>query len=297
MEVKPLTVFIGKNSVGKSFLAQMIWALATTEPDHDVWVDILSERLEEAFGGLDPYEELLKRIRSGGEVTDIVKKILNVYIETAYDVLAVGLKRRLEEVFESLDNVVMEGASEANIRIEGRALIEFKLTRENVYILDYKPNLDLGNVYVKTQHPGRLIIKMSLEEETINYYYEISSPKAGLRNIMSLVAHDHLSDSFGSLFYGGREHVLFPDSRAGVSRVLLRQPPRFLLVRGVKGIDVEYLEFIQELIWWMPERGCMSKDVEESLRELLEELGCKLEIVRKAGRRELYLRMWNGRRL
>ena len=36
IELKPLTIFIGKNSVGKSLLIQLIWSLTYTTPDFKV---------------------------------------------------------------------------------------------------------------------------------------------------------------------------------------------------------------------------------------------------------------------
>lgn len=69
VEVKPLTVFIGRNSVGKSFLAQMLWALDTTTPDPEVWVDEAFKKMEDEFKTPDPYEKLLERVKRGGDVT------------------------------------------------------------------------------------------------------------------------------------------------------------------------------------------------------------------------------------
>jgi predicted ATPase len=298
VEVKPLTVFIGRNSVGKSFLAQMLWALDTTTPDPEVWVDEVFKKMEDEFKTSDPYEKLLERVKRGGDVTEVFRKLLEAYIETAHVGLATGLRERLEEVFERLDNIVMEGASEARIRVEGRALIEFKLTRDEVQVLEYKPDAGfVERVYARTLPLGRLVVELLEDGRSVVLYDGVVSSTDELYDATLIPLLAYLHGSFGLLSsWFIRESIFLPDSRAGVSRILLRPLPRSM-VKEVRSVDREYIGFVRRLSRLAFKSEYVSGDVEESLEELLHELGCKLEVTRRAGRYTLYLRMWSGKRL
>ncbi|BES81632.1 hypothetical protein [Pyrodictium abyssi] len=44
VEIKPLTLFIGRNSAGKSVIAHLIWAIATATPDFDSLFKVFDEK-------------------------------------------------------------------------------------------------------------------------------------------------------------------------------------------------------------------------------------------------------------
>jgi predicted ATPase len=89
---------------------------------------------------------------------------------------------------------------------------------------------------------------------------------------------------------------LLPDSRAGITKVLLKPYPRIDVIRDVRGVDGGYLSFFYDLSRLLATGGFI-EDVWVVVSELLEELGCKPEPVREAGVYTVYLSMWTGRRL
>jgi predicted ATPase len=65
VEVKPLTIFIGRNSVGKSLIAQTLWALTSTMPDMGTWFNAASLEASRELGSPAPLTTLLDGIRRG----------------------------------------------------------------------------------------------------------------------------------------------------------------------------------------------------------------------------------------
>jgi len=75
VELAPLTIFIGKNSLGKSMLLYLIWVLETTLPDFDELYKAVDE-----MSGIKLAENCLSAMKEGREIRDsICKTSLNVY--------------------------------------------------------------------------------------------------------------------------------------------------------------------------------------------------------------------------
>jgi len=74
VELKPLTIIVGKNNVGKSTLAYLIWALATTTPNFR-----RNRELEAATA--DDVEDVVEMVKSGADAHERLVKIVKRYID------------------------------------------------------------------------------------------------------------------------------------------------------------------------------------------------------------------------
>jgi hypothetical protein len=300
VEVKPLTVFIGRNSVGKSLIAQTLWALATTMPDMGEWFKAASLEASRELGNPDPLTALLDEIRRGGSVEDILRRTVEIYIKTMHEGLAAGFRESVEELYGGLGSVIREGAGEARIRVDSKASIEFRIERGNIRVVEYKPNMEfVDRIHATTPYPGYLTVHLYLSDDEIYEVYDgevLSEEDSFIYAIKDLLSY-YILDSFRPFFKGYKWYrAVLPDSRAGITRVLLRPYPRIDVIRDVRGADGGYLSLFYDLSRLLATGGFI-EDVWVVASELLEELGCKPEPVREAGVYTVYLNMWTGRRL
>jgi predicted ATPase len=294
VEVKPLTVFIGRNSVGKSLIAQTLWALTTTMPDMGEWFKAASLEASRELGNPDPLTTLLDEIRRGGSVEDILRRTIGIYIKTMHEGLVAGFRESFEELYGDLSSIIREGAEEAGIRVDSKASIEFKIERGSVRVVEYKPNMDfVDKIHATTPYPGYLTVHLPDKGEI--YDGKVLSERDLLVGVIVNLLFHYTLDSFEPFFYKGPGAML-PDSRAGISRVLLKPYPRIDVIRDVRGVDGGYLSFFYDLSRLLATGGFI-EDVWVVASELLEELGCKPEPVWEAGVYTVYLSMWTGRRL
>jgi hypothetical protein len=294
VEVKPLTVFIGRNSVGKSLIAQTLWALASTMPDPGTWFNAVSLEASRELGSSAPLTTLLDEIRRGGGVEDILRRTIGIYIKTMHEGLVAGFRESFEELYGDLSSIIREGAEEARIRVDSKASIEFKIERGSVRVVEYKPNMDfVDKIHATTPYPGYLTVHLPDKGEI--YDGKVLSERDLLVGVIVNLLFHYTLDSFEPFFYKGPGAML-PDSRAGISRVLLKPYPRIDVIRDVRGVDGGYLSFFYDLSRLLATGGFI-EDVWVVASELLEELGCKPEPVWEAGVYTVYLSMWTGRRL
>jgi predicted ATPase len=294
VEVKPLTVFIGRNSVGKSLIAQTLWALATTMPDMGEWFKAASLEASRELGNPDPLTTLLDEIRRGGSVEDTLRRTVEIYIKTIHEGLAAGFRESVEELYGDLSSVIREGAGEARIRVDNKASIEFRIERGDARVVEYKPNMEFADrIHATTPYPGYLTVHLPDKGEI--YDGKVLSERDLFVGVIADLLFHYTLDSFEPFFYEGLGAML-PDSRAGISRVLLKPYPRIDVIRDVRGVDGGYLSLLYDLSRLLATGGFI-EDVWVVASELLEELGCKPEPVREAGVYTVYLSMWTGRRL
>jgi hypothetical protein len=297
VEVKPLTVFIGRNSVGKSLIAQTLWALASASPVIGTWFEAVHLEASRELGSPAPLTTLLDEIKRGGSVEDILRRTVEIFIKTMHEGLVAGFKGSFKGLYGDLSSIIREGAGEAGIRVDSKASIEFRIEGGNVRVVEYKPNMDfVDRIHATTPYPGYLTVHLSSEGEIYEVYdgKVLSESDLFINVIIDLLSY-YILDSFEPFFNKGSRAVL-PDSRAGISRVLLKPYPRIDVIRGVRGVDGGYLSFFYDLSRLLATGGFI-EDVWVVASELLEELGCKPEPVWEAGVYTVYLSMWTGRRL
>jgi len=136
LELKPLTILIGRSSVGKSILTYLLWTILTVEPDFEK----LSE-VTEALGAGKLAEEVLKSIRSRGDPREKILKLVGIMLEAFPEAIASSLQGALQRVFlANPGELIRENASKATILIEGYDLgLEVVIEKDGVRASYRKP--------------------------------------------------------------------------------------------------------------------------------------------------------------
>lgn len=94
LEIKPLTVFVGRNSVGKSTLLQLAWILLSLKPNRARWL-----RMLERAGGGRIAEEIVKKATSGEDASEDFKVLVKLALESSLQPIAVSFRRKFENTF------------------------------------------------------------------------------------------------------------------------------------------------------------------------------------------------------
>jgi len=281
LELKPLTILIGKNSVGKSILTYLLWTILTVEPDFEKHAEVT-----EALGAGKLAEEVLKGIRSRRDPREKFLKLVEIMFEAFPEAIASSLHETLQRVFlANPGELIRESASRATILIEGRNLgLEVVIEKDGVRASYRKPYLEfIKKLKVSISKRGAL---------RVLYNNEVLSE----RTVISLADIIYvLLEIIGFYVYPFfiSEASLLPDSRAGISRTLLKPYPSPRVIRGMTHPDEIFISLYYKLTADAA-RGLVDFDM---LRPLLEELGCTPEVVFEGGVYAIYLNMWSGKRL
>jgi predicted ATPase len=310
VKLKPLTIFIGINSVGKSILMRLMWTLfagripiaflfsvlmspsflltALTRPEYIFKLDkIKNNIINDIKKGLKPFE---------GDIREFIK----LYIEPFWKELEETIKNRIKSIYGiEPQELIKVGRDVARIRMFGswRPITitirkdGIKLEQLGVYIDDL-----LNNLVIET-----------LEQRILSLKFQELKVKETIR---SLKDFDKLIIKFVNKFFGlsitdlrflmfERLNVIFlPDSRAGVIRLVFKPHPvtsssfaPFLIE------DVADKEFIETILRFSEKIKDIS-ELPDSAKKFLEELGCKNFIFKSNGEtRSIYVKTWTGKEL
>jgi predicted ATPase len=310
VKLKPLTIFIGINSVGKSILMRLMWTLfagripiaflfsvlmspsflltALTRPEYIFKLDkIKNNIINDIKKGLKPSE---------GDIREFIK----LYIEPFWKELEETIKNRIKSIYGiEPQELIKVGRDVARIRMFGswRPITitirkdGIKLEQLGVYIDDL-----LNNLVIET-----------LEQRILSLKFQELKVKETIR---SLKDFDKLIIKFVNKFFGlsitdlrflmfERLNVIFlPDSRAGVIRLVFKPHPvtsssfaPFLIE------DVADKEFIETILRFSEKIKDIS-ELPDSAKKFLEELGCKNFIFKSNGEtRSIYVKTWTGKEL
>jgi len=295
-ELKPLTVFIGKNSVGKSMLAYLIWALTLAIPRPTG----LEKAIVEA-GGNKALEAVIEKAKRGVDFKEELMGLMNIAIYALPKALAPSIEEALKKVFTfKLDELIREGANHATITLKGeRTSIETTINGKNVDVSIKGPSIDEFISEIKT----------SRREITISYdksRFTISAPITSRFSIIELLytfVSIYIMLTLGGPFrqliplplpvglfpFLELFSALLPDSRAGISRTLLRP----YIPIAVTYPDKQYVELYYTLAEWVA-KG--SVDL-AAVGPLLSEMGCSVEPVIEEGVYTIHIKTWSGKRL
>jgi len=296
IDINPLTIFIGKNSVGKSFLAQVIWTLATTIPEFAVLVSKAFSDMVKEFNHHDPILLIYEKIRKGKDASEDIRKLTEILIQSFPTGLCEGFKKRIEEVFGSAKALIKRGAREARIRIQGDSKIEFMIKNgdntPSINCVDYEPNLKfIDMLEVRIPSPKHLKVTLPGEEEAV-YDGVVDGEEDLTRTLISRLVYYYAKKSFNPFFYVWYTAML-PDSRAGISRILLKPYPHPQVIKGVMKVDEEFSDLFFDLSRAFHEQE-IKDGLKDALFDFLSELNCEVEVSREAGIPVIYLKMWDG---
>jgi predicted ATPase len=282
VEVRPLTIFIGRNSVGKSMLSYLLWSLSSAYPKFD----------EVEVGWEEVYrlaEEILSDVKVGRVSREKFESLIGVFHDRVFvEAARIGLEERLKYAFGTeLRELVRVGRSRARIDVRGEcARMELSIAETlRVEELDLCMEGLLRIFELKPSRGG--VLKISYEGRT-----ESAASVADLINaIIGLFAY-HTVLVFESLVLGFPTFApMLPDSRAGIARTLLKPfiPPP--LLKGVLGVDEEFVSTYFRLAEWLRKNpGVLS-----NAKALLDELGVSVDVRLEAGVYNVYVRTWSGK--
>jgi predicted ATPase len=281
VELKPLTVFIGRNSTGKSMLSYLLWALSSAEP--------LFYKVE---AGWEPVveiaERVVRRVKEGRIESEDLEELVKAYEKVLVDAVKHGLEERFRYVFGvELRELVRIGRDKAVIEVHGScAKIRLSLEDE-VKIEEFDLCIEgmLRKVDVRVLRGGYVHVGYGsyLKKHKVYSIADVESL------VVKLLAH-HTAVEFHwlALVTPHLTHML-PDSRAGITRTLLKPYISPTLLSGVLGVDSEYVSTYFRLAEWLSRNPW----VVDLIRPLLEELGVTIDVRFESGVYNIYVKSWS----
>jgi predicted ATPase len=283
VELKPLTIFIGRNSTGKSMLLYLLWALSSAEP--------LPDRVE---AGWEPVVEIAEKVVRGVKEGRIgsgdLEELVRAYVKVLEDAVKHGLEERFRYALGvELKELVRIGRDKAVIEVHGRcAKIRFSLEDE-VKIEEFDLCIEdmLRKVDVRVLRKGYVRVDYGSYLKKYRVY--------SIADVVDLVVdllfrHTAVEFSWLALVTPNLTCML-PDSRAGITRTLLKPYISPTLLSGVLGVDREYVSTYFRLAEWLSR----NPGVVELIRPLLEELGVTVDVRFESGVYNIYVKSWSNK--
>jgi len=326
IDLRPLTVFIGKNSVGKSLLLSLLWALLSTRPeipsDEEIkmrWrglyekAESISLKITESiepvasdFGIIK--EEVSKHIGSiATDVRDFTMSSRDVFKSA----IEAGLEKRLRQVFGvSPRELVKVGETSAQIDIKGAcgdllvsltdsvAVDRLDMCIDNAAENEFLSIIEPLIVYIAFIH-----IREKFKKRFTAYDYIITTMMFLTRRVIDEygVLNPAISGKFGSTdaidlidIDGPVDAVFLPDNRAGIVRDLPR--PETFTAGPRDRTSVSDREFI-DVYARLSDEYRMSRKLTEGANLLLRDMGIELDIAAPGGNPVVYVKTWSGKRL
>jgi hypothetical protein len=301
IKLKPLTILIGRNSVGKSMLMRLLWALASTPVVLVTHLLFLPREFDKRLG--EVRSRIVDNVVKGLEPSrDDVHTLIKLYMETFQQALVRSLGGRIQGVFgSSPEELIKVGAETLRISVSGPCgptTIVFK--GNDVRLENFNLCLDdlLGRMIIEVPTPG--ILGLKYEGISVASYVRTS------HDLISLIS-EFMNKYLETLFYrngfyigsGWPGGVFLPDSRAGVVRLTIPPSPmpypRLTSLFGPPPTLDE--EFVDATLRIAQVFGGSGLEVLESARDFLEELGCELEFKPVGGVYAVYVKTWSGKEL
>ena len=283
VELKPLTVFIGRNSTGKSMLSYLLWALSSAEPLPE-WVEAGWEPVAEMT------ERVFRRIEEGRIEGEDLEELVKAFVKVLMDAVKHGLEERFKYVFGvELRELVRIGRDKAVIEVQGScAKIRFSLgdeVRIEEFDLCIEDMLRRVDVKVSRRHYVYVHYESYLKKYRVYSIADVVDLVVDL-----LFRHTAVEFSWLALVTPDLTFML-PDSRAGITRTLLKPYISPTLLSGVLGVDREYVSTYFRLAEWLSRNPW----VVDLIRPLLEELGVTVDVRFESGVYNIYVKSWSNK--
>jgi len=286
-EVFPLTVFVGRNSVGKSFLLYLLWTLEVTAPDPWLWISRARE-----LGIYDlsrrAYEKVLRYVSPVDEVYGIAKILIEAFPHAYARALAQGLRACFGS---DLHLLVKRGSHKAVIEVTSEfATLDITIEDGSVYA-EWR-RLDVYSLLER-------MLEVSIHGgPTLVLKVNGSTYKTYVRDHSDIVAKVHESVYASILvrllgFVPGLSVSLLVDGRAGLLRIL---PYRtWLLGPHVRELMYTDLHFMDTLSSLSIKYASGAVELENPIvRDLFKELGAEPVLRTEIGVPRIYIRTWTG---
>jgi len=295
LEIRPLTIIVGKNSVGKSMILYLLWTLTIATPDFATLGDLIFRNYShEKIISL--YNNVFAHIMSGKAPNEAFKELARIFIKTLPDAIAPSVKKLLHDVFviESLQHLIQEGKSYASIEVRGAhgAHITFSIRENELRIysryLPYKSYIEHINIEVPA--PRRVIFRgLSISTPYEDYLSSVTD----VRGIIGALLADYVLTMFAPFFTSEEYGALLVDGRAGIARTLLKP---YLSPNITKGLMLPDEQFVS-LYYRLAEKLYYNQVRKDLIDPILRELGCKIESLFERGTYVIHIQTWTGKRL
>jgi len=329
IELRPLTIFIGKNSVGKSLLLSLLWALVSTRPEipSDEEIRMKWNKLYEKAESISlKITKVIEPVVSDSgilieEVSKLIKSMatdVRDFTRTCRDLfkraMEAGLEVRLRQVFGvSPRELVKVGETSAQIDIKGAcgnlhitltdsvAVDRLDLCIDNATEDEFLSIIEPLVIYIAFN----IYIREELKKQFTAYDYIIETMIFLTRKIIDEygVLSLPISGKFGSanknylINMSIREpvfEVFLPGSRACIVHALPRPETFTAGPRDKMSVsDREFIDVYASLI----DEYRRSRKLTESANLLLRDMGIELDIATQWGKPVVYVKTWSGKRL
>jgi energy-coupling factor transporter ATP-binding protein EcfA2 len=296
VELRPLTVFIGKNSSGKSTLMRLAWAL-TWPPIPFIILSILPTLITVVSEGeKNVIDGIINDVGRGLKPSwDDVRAVVKSLVEDLRESIRIYLRDRIKGVFGmELDELVRIGAKSARVNVANQYELTISiegndLRLERLSVIDDVLNNEL---VITVPRPGTL--GLGYDE------FYVERPLITNNDFTALIVETlrySLESKYGSL---PPLTVFLPDSKAGILRQAERPLYRSLLPSFIRYYwatsDVELVIYTLHSLIGLINDPKMLESALNIAKDLLNELGCEL-VLKPEDAHMVYVRTWTGKEL
>jgi len=289
LKLRPLTLIVGRNTVGKSMLIYLLWSFIGSLPDFDHLFEYADKH-----GATELAKEILELVKRGKAPKDQLLKLLRLHIEGLAQAFAISLSKTFEKVFgTSLVNLIRKGSNSSRIMIEGEKFtLECMLRSSGIDARFSEIDMEfLDNLEIEVLKPGYL---RTVESKSGKILVEESI--GSIRDVASIVI-SHLGSyarrTLIPLLVGDEIATLLVDSRAGITKTLLKPYLDPSVAKALLYPEEHYIRLYYRLSEELAKGGIKLSIIEP----LLSELGVKVESVLERGVFRIYLVTWTGHRV
>jgi predicted ATPase len=311
IKLKPLTIFIGRNSVGKSILMRLLWTLFTEHIPIAVLISMLTLPSSIFLIALKrpAYISTLEKARSNiinniekglKPSEEDIRTIIRLYIEPFWENIEETIKNRIKSIYGlEPQELIKVGRDIARIRMSG-------LWRPMTIIIR-KDGVRVEQLGVHVDELLNKLMIETLEQKALSLKYQGLKVEGTIQSLEDLhrLITDFIIKCFGlaekdlKLIMSGHLNMIFlPDSRAGVIRLTFKpRPVASLPFASFLIEDVADKEFVETILRFSEKIKDIS-ELPDSAKRFLEELGCKDFIFKSNGEtRSIYVKTWTGKEL
>ncbi len=292
VDVKPLTVFVGRNSTGKSMVMYLLWTLLRTLPAASVWLARVAGRC-----GREMLERAVESLRRGIAPPGEMMHILRSLVEEFPDAWADSISDAVRKVFgvSKIGDLANNPELPITIRIRGKkGSITIAISDEKREGRWESFQEDVFSE-VSVESPGSMVLTLG--------YRGVFRKEIFVMDVNTLLTHLAglcgviLSDAIG-LIGNLRAAFLMVDGRARLIRTLLKPYPEIAVTIGktIPFADTLFIESMYALI-----RSHRDGKVDLShpaVMSFLNEIGVKeITVEEEAYAPRVYIRTWTGHKM
>ncbi len=284
VELRPLTIVVGKNSVGKSMLLYLLWSTMSLAPDFSTLGDLAA-----SMGAMDLANAVMKLVTEGKNPSREFRELLKIYVRVLPKALARSFEERLVKVFGvQLPKLLYKGSDRGRIVVEGAsASIEFTISSSGIDARFLSVDESLVDKYeAVVPVPGKLVVMLNGVVVGEGYVASLGDVISVLMTVLgNLIVH-----ALSPFFLTEYLCALLVDSRAGLARTLLKPFVDPSIAKGLLYADEQFIRLYYRLTEALA-RGNVVLDLAEPL---VRELGVELVPVLEHGMYRLRVRTWTG---